>query len=1737
MDEEMEKNIKDWGCPSIAEALPPWPSQAKNKASWIELQERDYIFTHQCSYAERVEDAKNDKNKKSDEKITETLFCIPIRESQRLLSILKESEGGSILVTGYRGAGKSSLVNYTVSKLINEEKKKYEKFEDNLDYVPIRINLSTSRTPMALMNMMIKELFHCWENKRFHPKLKCIRRKRSWIRQKLNWIFLIPTRICLIIKWIFPKIECSCPYAKGIDSISKVYKKFVVQTVRERTVSIGAAGETGNFMGGANVYKKSIAKDLPYTLHEAQQDLHRCLKGLNKNGKKIIFIFDELDKLTPQKEDDTNGPQKTTLLEVQTIVADLKFLLTEANAFHIFIAGKDVDDSWQEDQNKGEGRFESTFVQNVYLPSALTVSLKAAASPHQWIEKSHNLWINLLYEYKNNPNTGINCCKKVLKEDYKNLPAAKDKKFQEFREKFPNNFTDRVYTVILNELGITDKTWTYNTGLLVLPYLSTNELYRLLLRYGMRKRRDEGSGKFFETLLTFLEETGEKIKDNTFEPKVDDWVTFIDLLGRINHEDTPHDKTSKDNKNQFLEKLKKSFKEYLKDNIPLTVVDPMGERETVLIRHVLQYLTYKGRGIPRKILREFYEIVQHHDVIKKNDDYREKRGDGDQVIYIPTMLHHKINFFANIVKLLESSQGAFRYLGDKGRVATFHFIDYILKFYQTGFTWADIEGASFMTQRTEIFPSRELAAVILEILEDHLIIRLDRRLKVYDLLPQVKHNLERLYLAFGPEQIELRFTKADFATELEQLHNKVQKVEKTTSDQRLESSRAQIRIAKLYEHLGDLQEARHGYSKAFRWMQNDINRIMSFDSEYKSTFNINTITTYLSIGIDTLQRLGYLFELIIDFDTALHYYQLAVRLFESIWKFDEKETKGILGKRMQPLFTHTKRKSPRTPPGSYQKQLDELIKNMVPFDKDEQKPFTNEQLIEGTDFIHFEIDPYPVYSAFEPTGYPVIINIIAIVMEKKWHRFASNRFLLLALDFYRRQLDEHQIIDQMIFIGEVLMRRRDIRQAASWYLLTLDRLVSYQKCDQKNLFSKQAGVHRTTRAKLFEYLGDIYFATDGTALLDKKELRYIKGIDDKISDKMTDIRKKLILGMMDYRDEEYFYTQATYHYGINQQPLRECDVYMKRMNVRITNLFKTLQKNDFKIEDIYGSPDLGNAVRAWCTFWFGAEKILNALLDSLPNDNRTQSFEKGKIVDRRRFGKLLTLVGRMFMMASERELIDWYLDSKVIYDKHIKSNGKIEEEHDDIILKMKKEIPKSITNKSVTEKYLENELKTLLQKRKDITKTALGIDRVIGLLIDNEDFKKGLAPPRDKKIRNIFKKNGIRERSCLFRLAPKSCKETKNGQGDKEECRWPEEAPNAFLVGQLYLICGHMEFGISEEQRKEEVEKIKKKIILLYLAEISLLGAHISFKDSLKSLSSARTGQKLGILYLQCIEHLLTLREYVSCNRFDEKLANVYTSLHLASKRFLANAIDNYLAERYHARCTHTELGLTYRALGELLLIRAEILECCDSDKKNSKPENRQTTFSGIRCPWSRINEYIKLQKEHIADNVVDKVRYKAGEAYRNACRQYLMEIEDYTKRYRLSNEVYFLQKNIMDSEMHFEICQSIYMRHWDYKTKTDVNGRMAALALTEMARKLSVELFRPAHRVRDRKVWLKDIKVIVNLVSKLSPNQNYIDISEKEKEYSVSWIKKQEKKEEEKSFEDIARNFFRSYDDGLTEN
>ncbi len=118
----------------------------------------------------------------------------------------------------------------------------------------------------------------------------------------------------------------------------------------------------------------------------------------------VIFIFDELDKLTgnlDKTQDDSSGETSRDYqkfienrnLQVHKILSDLKAVFATKYAKFIFIAGRNLYDEWLADQAGRHPLLDSIFTHHIYLPSFMvdtTIIPQASHDPFKNIVKIPN---------------------------------------------------------------------------------------------------------------------------------------------------------------------------------------------------------------------------------------------------------------------------------------------------------------------------------------------------------------------------------------------------------------------------------------------------------------------------------------------------------------------------------------------------------------------------------------------------------------------------------------------------------------------------------------------------------------------------------------------------------------------------------------------------------------------------------------------------------------------------------------------------------------------------------------------------------------------------------------------------------------------------------------------------------------------------------------------------------------------------------------------------------------------------------------------------------------------------------------------------------------------------------------------------------------------------------------------------------------------------------------------------
>lgn len=254
---------------------------------------------------------------------------------------IRHSRGGAFLLCGFRGVGKTSLVNSVLDELPNRS--------DEHTFIKIRLPIARPIQPVELIFSISRRLY---EELRVRGLLK---RLPKQIAQQI-WLNYTRTAASVVVS---------------------------NTNTREDAVSFGgnsAGGPKPNLSWGGSTrltstmgssftylaYGQSDAEDDLTTMvgllsrtRLAPKSLVRRLLGKTDPPISLILVLDELDKLT------TTGDGLTAL---RALLTSLKAILSTTGIHIVCVAGVDLYDEARRDARQGNGVYESLFSWIDYVP-------------------------------------------------------------------------------------------------------------------------------------------------------------------------------------------------------------------------------------------------------------------------------------------------------------------------------------------------------------------------------------------------------------------------------------------------------------------------------------------------------------------------------------------------------------------------------------------------------------------------------------------------------------------------------------------------------------------------------------------------------------------------------------------------------------------------------------------------------------------------------------------------------------------------------------------------------------------------------------------------------------------------------------------------------------------------------------------------------------------------------------------------------------------------------------------------------------------------------------------------------------------------------------------------------------------------------------------------------------------------------------------------------------------------
>ncbi|MEU1722857.1 protein kinase [Nonomuraea sp. NPDC005692] len=258
------------------------------------------------------------------------------------------SRGGTFLITGFRGVGKSTVVMRAVAEIAAGRPR------DEL-VVPVSLNVARPMTPDQLLFAVVRRTYETLHDRRVLQRLDAGARRALLLAHVRTSFGLKQTQS--------DASERTATFNVGMGPAAK-----------KLTGPAGWLSPSGSLSGKRTRSLALEASYLTYSDTDVEHDLARIINLLARQPARrrgwrwwsrgprrvhLIIVLDEVDKLTASP---------SGLDEIERLLGSLKNTLTTQGAHFLVVAGPDLHDHVVRDTSRGNSVYESVFAWRCYVP-------------------------------------------------------------------------------------------------------------------------------------------------------------------------------------------------------------------------------------------------------------------------------------------------------------------------------------------------------------------------------------------------------------------------------------------------------------------------------------------------------------------------------------------------------------------------------------------------------------------------------------------------------------------------------------------------------------------------------------------------------------------------------------------------------------------------------------------------------------------------------------------------------------------------------------------------------------------------------------------------------------------------------------------------------------------------------------------------------------------------------------------------------------------------------------------------------------------------------------------------------------------------------------------------------------------------------------------------------------------------------------------------------------------------
>ncbi len=305
-------------------------------------------------------------------------------------------------------------------------------------------------------------------------------------------------------------------------------------------------------------------------------------------------------------------------------------------------------------------------------------------------------------------------------------------------------------------------------------------------------------------------------------------------------------------------------------------------------RDFARYLTFKSRGIRRKALKEMHRYTFWVKGAENNE--KENTSRAFLIFRIPDI--EKIRFYSKVEKTIETIESKLVALDDKSTIAIYYMVDFIFKFYKTGFNIIDIETSSAILEHTETAPSRDLIRMVIDCFLGKFLIKTSGALTAYRFRVMVTQEIDKLIHYTDEEHSEFHFTNQDFLELSKSLERFDKEIDTTNHLMKITPIRVFLSLGELYFRTGDFNKSMIIFLKAIRLVNITLD---NYSYRKRSREGLETANLYSLVYILVRANIfiGNIYEEDSEYSSALRYYSTALKVIHRYREVSKTNAPGL----------------------------------------------------------------------------------------------------------------------------------------------------------------------------------------------------------------------------------------------------------------------------------------------------------------------------------------------------------------------------------------------------------------------------------------------------------------------------------------------------------------------------------------------------------------------------------------------------------------------------------------------------------------------------------------------------------------------------------------------------------------------------------------------------------------------------------------------------------------------------